>query len=357
MRIGILAPPWLPVPPPAYGGTEAVVDGLARGLLAAGHDVLLWTVGDSTCPVPRAHVYAHARTEAMGSAAVEIRHVAAGYGAFAIWGADVVHDHTTVGPLVAMVEARVPVVSTNHGPFDPEALALYRAVHGRIAVVAISHDQARRATGIPVAATIHHGLDIDRWTFGRGGGDGEGDYVAFLGRMAPDKGVHLAIEAARRAGCRLLIAAKMRRHDEHEYFASAVAPRLGADVRYLGELDLDAKATLLREARALLNPIRWPEPFGLAMIESLACGTPVLAFQAGSATELIDHGRTGFLCADVDDMATRLGQVERIDREACRHSALTNFSFERMVREHLVLYGSLVRKGPRPTPALAGDPV
>src|SRR5680860_85077 len=127
MRIGMLAPPWLPVPPVAYGGTEAVIDRLARGMVAAGHEVLLWTTGDSTCPVDRGHVLPVAESARMGAAVVELRHMIRGYDAFAEWGADIVHDHTLIGPVYAQAFGRVPVVTTNHGPFGADLIDLYRA--------------------------------------------------------------------------------------------------------------------------------------------------------------------------------------------------------------------------------------
>jgi hypothetical protein len=175
MRIGVLAPPWVPVPPARYGGTETVIDQLARGFERAGHDVLLWTTGDSTCPVARGHIVVEAQSERIGVAVVELDHVIAGYEAMAAWGADIVHDHTLTGPLCAD-ESHPPVVTTNHGPFEGELAALYRRVAQRVPVIAVSHDQARRAGPIPIAAVIHHGLDPDDYPVGDGGGDDDGPY-------------------------------------------------------------------------------------------------------------------------------------------------------------------------------------
>jgi glycosyltransferase involved in cell wall biosynthesis len=338
MKIGIMAPPWVPVPPPSYGGTEAVVDRLARGFVAAGHDVLLWTTGDSTCPVPTGHVYTHAQDDRMGIAAVELRHLILGYERFEEWGADIVHDHTLIGPIYAHRLPEMAVVTTNHGPFNEDLSDLYCAIDDDVPVIAISHDQASRATDVEIAEVIHHGLDVDDFPVGDGGGDEHGPYFAFLGRMAPEKGARRAAIAAREAGVRLIIAAKMREPLEQAFFREQIQPLLDDRVVYIGEADATNKMTLLAGARALLNPIRWPEPFGLVMIESLACGTPVLAYREGSAPELIEHGITGFLADGMSDLIGHIGDVDRLDRTACRTVVEQHFSTERMVNDHLRLF-------------------
>lgn len=348
MRIGIVAPPWVPVPPPRYGGTEAVVDRLARGFQTAGHEVLLWTTGDSTCPVPRRWVLDHAEPDRMGFDAIELHHLVRGYQAMLEWGADVVHDHTLIGPVYACRYPELPVVTTNHGPFDLALSALYQAVGDDVPIIAISHDQASRAGDVPIAAVIHHGIDLDTYPAGDGGGNEQGGYFLFLGRMAPEKGARRAALAARQAGVRLVIAAKMQEPWEHEFYEQQVRPLLTDDVTYVGEVGRDDKIRLLQGATALVNPIRWPEPFGLVMIEALACGTPVLAYREGSTPEIVDHGVTGFLCDDVDDLAARLGEAHLLDRDVCRGVAERRFSTARMVVEHLALFERVVAERSRP---------
>lgn len=330
MRIGLIAPPWLPVPPVAYGGTEAVIDQLARGFVRAGHEVLLATTGDSTCPVPRTAVLA--RALGVGAPCSEDRHVEHAYDA--LQDCDVVHDHTLRGPELAASVGDARVVTTNHSEFRGDLLELYSRIADRVPIIAISHSQAAAAPDLPIARVIHHGLDVDRYPRGRG----KGGYFLFLGRMAPEKGVHRAARVAREAGVRLLIAAKMSEPKEWRYFEKQVEPLLGEDVVYVGEVREREKLALLAEARALMNPIRWAEPFGLVMIEALACGTPVLAFAEGAAPEIVDHGVTGFLCTDERDLAARLDQVDGIDRDACREATRARFSTERMVRDHLELF-------------------
>lgn len=332
LRIAIVAPPWLPVPPPAYGGTENVLDALARGLEAAGHEVLLCTVGDSTCPVPTASVFEHAIGVGAGSSVDEIRHVIHAYDA--IHDADVVHDHTLVGPLYCAAFPSLPVVTTNHGPFNAELIDLYRALSGRVPVIAISHHQAASAVDVPIAAVIHHGVDVADYPVGRGGGG----YAAFLGRMNPSKGPHLAAEIARAAGFPLRIAAKMREPEERAYFEAMVRPLLGADVTYVGEVDRQAKLDLLGAAECLLNPIVWAEPFGMVMIEALACGTPVLSSDYGAAPEIVEDGVVGFVRHGRAGLVAALGQLDEIDRGACRSRVKDQFSVERMVAAHVAVY-------------------
>jgi glycosyltransferase involved in cell wall biosynthesis len=335
MRIMLIAPPWLPVPPQSYGGTEAVIDLLARGYAAAGHDVLLCTTGDSTCPVEQRSFYAEGQGILAG-APVELRHLIHAYKASADF--DIVHDHTLLGPLYAATGAPAPVVTTNHGTFDDELRTVYQEIGPHTPIIAISHSQAASAANIPIAAVIHHGVDPLQFPFCAE----PDDYWLFLGRMSAAKGVHRAARIARDAGIRLVIAAKMREPGEQRYFEQYVRPLLDDCVTFVGEVGYREKLELLAAARGLLNPIGWREPFGLVMIEALACGTPVLTFPIGAAPEIVQHGKTGFLCADEAEMAKRLRDVEELDRRACRRSVERDFSAPRMVSDHLALYEQLV---------------
>lgn len=335
MRIGLIAPPWLPVPPPCYGGTEEVVDTLARGLQKAGHEVQLFTTGDAGCQVPKAYAYPEAERERLGATIPELYHTLYAYQA--LEDCDIIHDHTVAGLFVAGLVDLPPVVTTSHGPFTKELQEIYRAIQDRVAIVAISHDQASQAGKVHVARVIHHGLDPQVYA----PGTGRGGYLLFLGRMNPDKGVHLAARVARAAGRRLVIAAKMQEPLEHRYFEEKVKPLLGDQIIYLGEADRPTKKQLLADAEALINPIQWPEPFGLVMIEALASGTPVIAFPQGAAPEIIDSGDTGFLCHDEYEMVGAVERLEEIDRKACRDSFEERFTAQRMVQDHLDLYAEM----------------
>jgi glycosyltransferase involved in cell wall biosynthesis len=335
MRIALIAPPWIPVPPTAYGGTEAVIDTLARGLTRAGHEVVLATTGDSTCPVRRTWTFEQARTDAMGNVVVELHHILDAYEA--IDDVDLVHDHTTAGPLYASLASTRPSVTTNHNLFDDDTKAIYRSLRGRVPIVAISRHQASTAGEIPIARVIHHGVEVSRCPVGPGG-----DHLVMVGRMSPDKGIRQAIEIAQRAGAELVIAAKMRDPAEHEYFDTEIKPLLGAGIHYAGELDRADTFDLLGGALALLNPVDWNEPFGLVMIEALACGTPVITTPRGAAPEIIDHGVTGFLTTTIDDAVTAVTGAASLDRHICRAAARTRFSARHMVAQHIALYEDVI---------------
>jgi glycosyltransferase involved in cell wall biosynthesis len=342
MRIGLIAPPWLSVPPPQYGGIEMVIDGLARGLVAAGHEVFLAARPDSTCPVHRLSIPdCTAGTYQMGAIVPELRHAVESYRRLTAVGVDIIHDHTLLGPLTLGASQVTPVVTTNHGPFDDDLRAVYGMLDERIGIVAISHHQAASAAPIPVARVVHHGIDTGDYP----AGSGAGGYALFLGRMNPDKGVAEAIDIARRARVPLKIAAKMREPAERRYFRTAIQPRLGRGVDYLGEVGTADKHRLLADAAVLVNPIRWPEPFGLVMIEAMACGTPVVARRRGATEEIVVDGVTGFTASDDDGLVRGLARIGDIDRDRCRKHVAENFSTARMVAEHVELYCSRLAGG------------
>ena len=292
---------------------------------------------DSACPVRRASVVPAADTVRMGRASIELEHAIGAYEV--VQHCDVVHDHTLAGPLLSARYPDLAVVATNHMPFTRTMTAIFGAAAPRVAVVAISNSHAASTT-VPIAAVVHHGVDLA--DFPRG--EGRGGYVAVLSRMAPDKGVHRAIAIAQAAGVQLRIAAKMREPREHEYFEEFVQPHLGDQIQYLGELGAVDKLALLADAAALLNPISWPEPFGMAMVEAMACGTPVVGCPRGAAPEIVEHGVTGFLSDDDDELAAALGSLDRIDRDACRARVAEWFSVERMVDGYVRVYEAQRRR-------------
>jgi glycosyltransferase involved in cell wall biosynthesis len=338
MRIGMLAPPWVPVPPAGYGGTETIVDALTRGLAAAGHDPVLFATGDSTCDVTRLWLFDEPPS-IMGQAMPELQHVQAAYDALA--DCDVIHDHTLVGPIWAAArEVRVPVISTVHGDLGPGPRALYGQMARWASLTAISQSQRASAPEVPFAAVVLHGIDASRFPVG----NGDGGYALFVGRFSPDKGAHEAIEIARKAGIPLRIAAKMREPAERAYFAESIEPELGPDVEYLGELTPDERNEELARATVLLNPIQWMEPFGLVMVEAMACGTPVIAYPNGAAPEIVKHGTTGFLCDDADSAAEALRHIGEIDRSACRKTIESEFSAARMAHDYIAVYRRVVER-------------
>ena len=331
MRIGLIAPTWLPIPAPAYGGTETVVDTLARGLQAAGHEVHLVAHPDSTCPVPTSSVVLAGDTTRMGRASIELEHALGAYQQ--LQGCDIVHDHTLAGPIIAARYPEMAVVATNHMPFTRTMTAIFGAAVPHVGLIAISHSHAASTT-LPIAGVVHHGIDVAEFPVGNGGGG----YVAVLARMTPDKGIHRAIAIAKAACVPLRIAAKMKEPREREYFEQYVEPELNGEIQYLGELDHVRKRKFLGDAVALLNPIMWPEPFGMTMVEAQACGTPVVGCPRGAAPELVEHGVTGFLSDDDDELASALRTLDRFDRGACRQRVADRFSARRMVDAHLEVY-------------------
>ena len=343
LRIGLLAPPWVPIPPPAYGGIEQVVAALATGLVDRGHEVVLVAAPGSEIDGVELFSPLAALPNVIGEAASDWRHALAGIDALA--DVDVVIDHS--GPLGALLTSQLaaPGLHVTHGPLDGIPTEIYAGIarHSRtLRLIAISNAQRAMAPGLPFAGVCHNGLAIESVPF-RAKPDG---YLAFLGRMSPEKGPKEAIEIARRAGLPLLIGAKCREASEREYFDEHVAPAIGPDVVWLGELNAAEKYDLLAGARALVFPIAWPEPFGMVMIEAMACGTPVLATRHGAVPEVVADGITGFVRETPDELVEAVGRLHEIDRRACRQRVAECFSaeamtasYERLARAEVARYG------------------
>ncbi|MBI2392070.1 MAG: glycosyltransferase family 4 protein [Deltaproteobacteria bacterium] len=353
MNVAIISTCALPTPPRAYGGTELVAAELAHGLTELGHDVVVYATGDSA-PHGRLR-WIEPRPVWPPNEAAEARHARFAFDDLAAHTSDVVHVQDSAA-LPFHRDVGAPCVLTLHHRRDDRILQSCMRFP-EVAFVAISRRQAELHRELPVARVIHHGVDPSRYPFG----PGDGGYVAFLGRFAPEKAPHLAMDAALRAEVPLRLGG-----DAHavarRYFEQEVAPRLSRHARelqWLGELAHDPKVELLRGARALLMPLEWEEPFGLVMIEAMLVGTPVLAFPRGSAPEVVDEGVTGCLVRDVAEMAQRIRAVDAIDRGRCRRRAAERFSYLRMARDHVALYEELIARSPRgrrSRPSLAGAP-
>ena len=323
--VALVAPPWVPVPPPAYGGIENIVALQARVLAEHGYDVTLIAAPGSEVEGVRLVTPLADIPDAIGNADAEWEHAMAAYELTE--GSDVIVDHA--GPLSALVhgEGATTVLHVTHGELHELARTAYKLVGRRsrsVRYVAISRSQHDTAPELPFAGVCHNAIDAGPIPVG----DGSGGYLAFLGRMAPEKGAVEAIEIARRAGMHLRIAAKCREPDEERYFEEHVEPRLGDDVSWLGEVETDAKYELLGGAAALLFPISWPEPFGMVMVESMACGTPVLATPCGAVPEVVRDGVTGVI-GDHDDLVAGIRAIRRYSRDACREHVETSFGPDR----------------------------
>jgi len=332
MRIALVGPPFIAVPPKRYGGTELFLAHLACELHARGHDVTVYANGESRLPCRVKSRYPHTDwppDDAMRAQLKNADHTAWALDDAAGW-ADVVHLNDTVAiPFTRFID--VPAVMTLHHTHEPILSEQYEK-YPAIDYVAIGAWLARREP-MPKLHVVHHGLPVERYVCSRE----RDDYVAFLGRMAPCKGPHLAIEAARQAGVHLKLAGEIQ-PVFRDYWEREVKPGIdGAQIEYVGEADHAQKNALLSRARALLFPIQWEEPFGLVMIEAMACGAPVLAFDGGAVPEIVKDGVNGFICRNAADMARRIrGPLP--PAAACRAFVASRFSVGRMADGYLDVY-------------------
>ena len=340
MRIALISTPFLAVPPRNYGGTELVVYELAEGLRARGHDVTVFATGDSHVSADLRALYAHAQWPP--DPLVDLNHVTWAFQQIAAGEYDIIHAHSAAALAVHRLSPDVPLVYTLHHPREASLSDFYR-YFPNIQYVAISADQKAREVPLPRVEVIHHGLDVRNYEWR----ECAGDYVAFVGRLSPVKGPHTAIDVAQRAALPIRVAGEIHPFDR-AFGAAEVQPRLRLPhVQYLGVVGPETKRPLLRDARALLAPIEWNEPFGLILIEAMLSGCPVVAFPLGSVPELVEHGVTGFIVRDAREMEQLIrdgGPLDRFDRAACRARAMMRFSRERMVREHERLYLRVLRR-------------
>ena len=336
MRIAQVAPLYESVPPKLYGGTERIVSYLTEELVRLGHEVTLFASGDSAtrarliAPCPRALRLDPTSLDPFAKHVVLLEKVARHANEF-----DVIHYHVDYMHFPLSRRSRVPHVSTLHGRLDlPDLQPLYDEFSD-MPVISISDSQRGPLPQARWVATVHHGIPVERYPFH----EESGAYLAFLGRITPEKRVDRAIQIARRTGIKLRIAAKIEPLHQ-DYFDAAVRPFLDDPlIEFLGEIGEHEKGDFLGNACALIFPIDWPEPFGLAMIESMACGTPVIAWRHGSVSEIVDEGVTGLT---VENLAGAVAAVERVmglDRGACRARCARRFSVERMVAEYVGVYG------------------
>lgn len=340
LKIAVLAPPWIPVPPPGYGGIEAVVALLCDGLVRRGHDVTLFAAPGSRSIATVHEVLSTTHEDEIGLAVIEADHVsrafriieASGNGSR---GFDVIHDHSGFVALAMADRIRIPMVHTLHGPFETNATNFYLEHGHKAHLVAISHAQRATApSSVKITDVVYNPIEAARWPFQ----SHKGDYLVWLGRMHETKGPHRAIEAAKRAGVALVLAGPVQPGQE-EYFQSMVSIAVDGDqVRYVGELGGSAKSDLIAGARALLMPIQWDEPFGMVMVEAMVCGTPVIAFPEGAAGEIVKDGVTGYLVPDEEAMAAAIGRLDEIDPRKCRADVIGRFDVDRTAAGYEEVY-------------------
>jgi glycosyltransferase involved in cell wall biosynthesis len=347
LHIAMLAPPWIPVPPPGYGGIEEVVALLTEALVDHQHDVELFCAPGSQSRAKVTPLLDQAHPESIERALFEGDHDGRAFRAIDAAAADghpfdVVHDHSGYVALAMADRVATPMVHTVHGPFNEETNPYYDVNGHNGAVVCISQAQSRMAPDPAVVdGVVYNPIDVDNWPVGYE----KQDYLLWLGRMAPEKGAHRAIRVAKATGRPLVLAGPVQPGQER-FFANEVQPHIdGEQIRYVGEAGGARKQRLFADAYAFLMPIRWPEPFGMVMVEAMAAGTPVLAFPEGAAPEIVEHGVSGYLVADEDEMAAMVDDVGRLDPLQVRRSA-ERFSPDRIAVGYEQAYRAAMQREP-----------
>jgi glycosyltransferase involved in cell wall biosynthesis len=337
LRIAQIAPPWMSVPPSGYGGIEMVVDLLAAGLTARGHEVTLFAPEGSESPAEVVSPLPAAGADSIGDVWFEAYHALKAHARAESF--DVVHDHTFLGPaLASMNGADALTVHTLHGPWEERARAYYQLLHDQVHLVAISDTQRQGNLDVRYAATIPNGIDLDAYPLADGERD---DFLVYIGRANADKAPELAVRLAHLAQRPLKLLVKRDEPEEQRHTEEQVAPLLGPGDDVLEDVGHEEKLDLLRRGRAFVFPIQWEEPFGLVMIEALACGMPVLATPRGAATEIVDDGVTGFLRRDLEGLASAIDQLDRISPHDCRARVERYFAAETMIDRYEELFAAL----------------
>lgn len=346
LHVVLAVPPYFDVPPKAYGGVEAVVAELADALVARGHRVTLLGAGEPRTSAEFVPLWERTIPERLGEPYPEVVHALlirrAVERLLATDAVDIVHDHTFAGPLNAVSYSHwnVPTVVTVHGPVDDDLERYYRALRTDVHLVAISERQRTLTPDLNWAGMVHNALRVDDWPFQRE----KDDYALFLGRFHPHKAPHLALEAAHAAGIPLVLAGKCAEPAEKKYFEREIRPRLTDRDHVFGVADATAKRDLLASARCLLFPVRWEEPFGMVMIEAMACGTPVVALRGGAVPEVVVDKVTGLICDEPAQLTDGLHEVRAIDPAACRSHVAQHFNVDRLGLGYESVYRSVLAR-------------
>jgi len=348
MRIAMISTPFLSVPPRAYGGTELVVHELVEGLTAAGHDVTLFATGDASTAAKLRYLYEEPQWPPGPFA--DVNHVLWAMGEILADGPyDIIHAHSAFALSLVRLFPELPLIYTIHHAKE-ENLSNFYEGFPEPWFIAISENQKRQEILLNHCEVIYHGLDHERFQVT----DSPQDYVCFIGRFAEAKGLHTAIDVAEKAGLRIGVAGELHTVDR-EFGEREILPRLEKPhVDFLGCLGCEGKVPLLRDARALLAPIEWEEPFGLVLIEAMLSGCPVVAFARGSVPELVEPGLTGFIASSSEEMAGIIrpgGVLDHFDRIRCRARAIERFGRDRLIADHERVYAKVMRHSGRTTPA------
>jgi len=346
MKIAQLAPFEECVPPKKYGGTELVVSNLTEELVKRGHKVYLVASGDSKSKAKILPVFPKPLRTYPEAKDIKIRDSLKFMGIgkvleiLDVLDVDIIHNHIgwRLAPFIPIIKKEV--VTTLHGPLDISYQKLVYGKFPKMNYVSISNNQREPFPVLNYAATVYNGIDIKKFSFS----EKEGEYLAFLGRMSPEKGPIQAILAAKKSGLKLKMAAKVDIVDK-DFFKKKVAPLIdGKQIKFIGEVDHKGKVELLKNAKALLCPIQWREPFGLFFTEAMACGTPVIAFKNGSVPEIIAHKKTGFIVKSIEEMVSAIKQIGTINRKDCRQRVEKYFTVEKMVDDYEKVYYKLLKQ-------------
>lgn len=341
LKIAIISPPWFPVPPPGYGGIEMVVSLLTEGLCRRQHDITLFASGDSVTQARLISPFVKAPHQKMKeNIHLENMHTLAAYELAEEF--DVIHDHDgynsrLLGALVSRVFNK-PVIATLHGPADQYSLNFFSSIASDLFFVAISEAQRLSYADLNVLSTIPNAIKISDYPFSESGGD----YLLFVGRMSEEKGAHIAVSVAKKLGKKLIMIGKCSEDHEQDYFNSKVRPNMTKNTEFYGEVDQATKLELYRSAECLLFPVQWPEPFGLVMIESMACGTPVVAINNGAVPEVVKHNHTGYIVDNEMEMVEAAKSIDKIDRANCRDLVIQEYNEELFIDRHERAYKAAI---------------
>lgn len=337
MRIGLIAPVWIRVPPEGYGGIECVVSLLAEELVKRGHDVTLFANGLSQTSAKLEYILDEEIKEGIGIAFPDVLHVLfslKNYNKF-----DLLHDHSGfIGAAMGSL-LDFPFLHTLHGNFDDNSKKFYDLIKNDIYYNSISYYQMKNKPDLNYLGNVYNAVDVDSYPYQ----EKKDDYLAVIGRICEDKGTHTAIEVAKSLGEKLVIAGKVDPGKDIKYFEKMVLPQIdGENIIFLGEINENKKRELFSGAKCFLLPIQWDEPFGLVMVEAMACGTPVVALNRGSVAELVEDGKTGFLANSVDEMIRSIKDIGKINPRDCREYVELKFSPSIMANGYIELYSKML---------------
>jgi len=347
VRVAVIAPPWFKIPPEGYGGIEVVIYLLVEGLADRGHEVTLCTVGTSSTRAAQHAIFDDEMKEYLDAPAssflnVALTHALDCYRGLPAGGIDIIHDHTWKEGLLAAAFLDIPVVHTVHGPFDEENKRFYSLLENsrQVYFVTISDFQRKCVPDLNYAATVYNGILLENYPYL----EEKDDFYFYIGRFNEEKAPHLACEVAKELGAKLILAGKVHEEEERRYFNRRIIPFLSSDIQFVGELGQWSrqKLSLFSRAKGYLYPIQWDEPFGITMAEAQACGTPVVAFRRGSASEVVDHETTGFVVETMEQFLEAAQRVQEIDPRKCRERVERLFTAEKMVEGYERVYRNVL---------------